>query len=87
MSVREATVAAADGLHARPAAEFVKAAKAQGVTVMISKGEAKPVKAASMLGVLGLGARQGDVVTLQCDEEGAEEALDTLVALIESGDR
>ncbi|MGO1285406.1 MAG: HPr family phosphocarrier protein [Brachybacterium sp.] len=85
-AIRTATVGAADGLHARPAAAFVKAAKALGIPVTITKGDKKPVSAASMLGVLGLGAGQGDEVVLSSDAAGADDALDGLVELLESED-
>lgn len=87
MSTREATVAAAEGLHARPAALFVQAAKATGVAVKISKDGKKPVSASSILSVLSLGAKQGDTVTLEAEGEGAEAALDALVELLEKADQ
>ncbi|MFV0428749.1 MAG: HPr family phosphocarrier protein [Arachnia sp.] len=83
MSTREATVAAAEGLHARPASQFVQAAKATGVAVKITKGEKGPVSASSILSVLSLGAKQGDVVVLEADGEGADAALESLVAVLE----
>ncbi|MFC2641094.1 MAG: HPr family phosphocarrier protein [Propionibacterium acidifaciens] len=82
MSTREAAVAAAEGLHARPAAAFVRAAKECGAPVQISKGDKGPVPATSMLSVLGLGAHCGDTVVLSAEGEGAEEALDRLVAVL-----
>lgn len=85
-TVRTATVGAAEGLHARPAAAFVKAAKALDIPVMITKGDKKPVSAASMLGVLGLGAGQGDEVVLSAEAPGADAALDGLVELLERED-
>ena len=45
MSTREAVVAATEGLHARPAATFVQAAKKCGVPVQISMGDKGPVPA------------------------------------------
>lgn len=87
MSTREATVAAAEGLHARPAALFVQAAKATGVAVKISKDDKKPVAATSILSVLSLGAKQGDKVVLEAEGEGAEAALDALVEVLEKGDQ
>lgn len=86
MSTRTVTVGAAEGLHARPAAAFVKAAKALDIPVTITTGDKKPVSASSMLGVLGLGAGQGDHVVLSSDAAGADTALDGLVALLESED-
>jgi phosphocarrier protein HPr len=82
MSERTVKVAARTGLHARPAALFVKAAADQGVPVRIRVGDGKPVPAASMLAVLSLGATHGTEVTLDADGPGADEALDALVALL-----
>lgn len=78
----EATVHAAEGLHARPASLFVQAAKAVGVPVMISKDGSDPVSASSMLRVLTLGAKCGDVVTLSAEGEGADEALAALAKVL-----
>lgn len=82
MSTREAVVAATEGLHARPAATLVQAAKKCGVPVQISMGDKGPVPATSMLSVLGLGAHCGDTVVLSAEGEGAEAALDALVAVL-----
>jgi phosphocarrier protein len=82
MSERTVTVASRTGLHARPAALFVKAAADQSVPVHIRVGDGTPVPAASMLAVLSLGAAHGTEVTLQADGPGAEEALDSLAALL-----
>lgn len=84
MISRKATVASRSGLHARPAAIFVKAAAAAPVKVRISTGERKAVNAASILGVLALGATKGTVVTLETDDDTPEAhaALDALVDLL-----
>ncbi|MFI7612326.1 HPr family phosphocarrier protein [Nonomuraea terrae] len=81
MAQRTVTVASASGLHARPAKLFVQAAMKAEVPVTIRAGE-KTVPAKSMLGVLSLGAVHGTEVTLEADGPGAEEALDTLAALL-----
>jgi phosphocarrier protein HPr len=82
MSERTVIIASRTGLHARPAALFVKAAADQGVPVKISVGDKKPVPAASMLAVLSLGAEHGTEVTLRAEGPGADEALDSLAALL-----
>ena len=82
MSERTVAIASRTGLHARPAAIFVKAAAAQSVPVKISAGGKGPVPAGSMLAVLSLGAGHGDEVTLHADGPGADEALDALVTLL-----
>jgi phosphocarrier protein HPr len=83
MSTREVTIGSRVGLHARPAAMFVQAATAAGVPVKISKAGGKPVDARSILGVLALGAKNGDPVILEADGDGADAVLDSLVALLE----
>ena len=83
MSTRTVTIVAPEGLHARPAAEFAKAAAAAGVPIRLEFGT-KAVNAASILGVLSLGVVQGSEVTLSSDAPGAEAALDDLVTLLES---
>jgi len=82
MAEREVTIGSRVGLHARPAALFVKAATEQRVPVMIAKPGGKPVNARSMLAVLALGAKGGETVVLSAEGDGAEEALDTLVELL-----
>lgn len=82
MVEREVTIGSRVGLHARPAALFVKAASEQSVPVLIAKPGGKPVNARSMLAVLALGAKGGEAVVLTADGDGAEEALDTLIALL-----
>ena len=85
MAERRVTVGWAEGLHARPASVFVRAAMATGVAVTIAKPEGDPVNARSMLGVLALGAKSGDEVVLTCDAEGADSALDRLARLVQQG--
>ncbi|APU15365.1 MULTISPECIES: HPr family phosphocarrier protein [Actinoalloteichus] len=76
-------VAAAAGLHARPAALLAKTAAAQGVPTSIAKvvdGVAgEPVDAASIIGLMTLGAHQGDEVEIAAIEQTAVDALVSLV--------
>jgi len=82
MAERTLAVASAHGLHARPAALFVKAVTDSGCTVELQKGERK-VNAASILGVVSLGIEHGDEVTLRVEGEGADAVLETLAAFLE----
>lgn len=82
MAERKVTVASAVGLHARPAALFSQAAAQAGVTVTLSRPGAPAVNAASILGVLALGIAHGDEVVLAAEGDGADEALDSLAALL-----
>ena len=86
MAEREATIASRVGLHARPAAIFAEAAGDLPVEVTIAaKGEPadEAMDAASILYLMSLGAKHGDVVVLRAEGEGAEEALDSLVKILE----
>ena len=87
MAEREATIASRVGLHARPAAIFAEAAGDLPVEVTIAaKGEPadEAMDAASILALMSLGAKHGDVVVLRAEGEGAEEALDSLVKILET---
>ncbi|WP_194398157.1 HPr family phosphocarrier protein [Microbacterium atlanticum] len=84
MAERQATIASSSGLHARPAKLFVQAVQAQPVPVTIAVDGGPDLNAGSILSLMGLGASQGTVVTLKAEGEGADEALDALVALLET---
>lgn len=84
MAERHVTVASRDGLHARPAALFVKAVTDAGVTVTIGKaGSGGQADARSILAVLALDVRDGDEVVLRADGDDADVALDKLAALLQ----
>jgi phosphocarrier protein HPr len=82
-----ATVASPVGLHARAAAIFVHAVVATGLAVTIAKvGSAEPAAdARSILAVLALDVRHGDVVQLSADGEGARGSLAELAGLLGGG--
>lgn len=82
MPERTVAVGSATGLHARPAKLFVEAAMRQPVQVRIRVGDRPAVSARSLLSVLTLGAKQGTEVTIEADGDQADEALDTLAALL-----
>ncbi|MCA5891971.1 HPr family phosphocarrier protein [Isoptericola sp. NEAU-Y5] len=81
---RTVVVAITEGLHARPAALFAQKAGAQPVGVQIAKTGGDPVDAASILGIMTLGAGAGDEVVLSTDADGADAtaALDALVEFL-----
>ncbi|GAA3798886.1 HPr family phosphocarrier protein [Streptomyces chiangmaiensis] len=85
MAERRVNVGWAEGLHARPASLFVRAATASGIPVTIAKAGSNPVNARSMLAVLGLGAQGGEEIVLATDAEGADAALDRLAKLVAEG--
>ena len=74
----------ASGLHARPAGMFVKkAAEFKSTVEVIAKG--KTVNAKSIMGIMSLGLAKGDELTISAKGEDEENAVNTLVELIESG--
>jgi phosphocarrier protein len=83
---RRVTVASTVGLHARPAGLVATAAGEQPAAVRIAKvdgGRAgEPVDAASVLGLMALGARHGDEVELSAAGEGARRSVDALAELV-----
>ena len=79
-----ATVASTSGLHARPAQLFVQAAQEAGIPVQISKDGGDPLDATSILGVMALGAKHGNTVTLTADGDNADEVLAKLAEVIET---
>lgn len=83
MATKRVTVGSKVGLHARPAALFVKAAAASGIPISIAKEGGKQVSAASILGVLTLNVAFGDEVILTADGENAEAILTELAAMLE----
>ncbi len=74
------------GLHARPAAEFVKQAGQFSSTIRIRNRtqESAWVDAKSILGVLTLGVEKGHEIELTVEGEDEEEAVQALRSLIES---
>jgi len=84
MAERRAVVGSKVGLHARPAALFVRTVAKLPVKVTVAKDGKDPVDAASILAVLALDVRGGEEIVLAADGDGAEQALDELVALVET---
>ena len=80
------TVRNAVGLHARPAAVFVKAAKqfACSITLRNLTTACAAVNAKSPLAVLTQAVQQGHQIEIQAEGQSAEQALVVLQQLIES---
>ena len=78
----EARVVNALGMHARPAAEFVRVASSFQAKISVAKGHVE-VDAKSIMGVLMLAAERGSTLVISAsgdDATGAVEALQRLVA-------
>jgi PTS hybrid protein len=76
----EAVLVNRDGLHARPAADFVTRASTYSSAITVN-GQ----NAASLLGVMALGLTRGAHVVVEATGDDAAEAVTALVELIESG--
>jgi PTS hybrid protein len=77
---RTVTIINKDGLHARPAAEFVKLANTFPVKVTVNGKDAK-----SLLGIMSMGLTKGSTVEVASADPDAREAVDALADLIETG--
>lgn len=72
------------GMHARPAAEFVKLAGRFAARISVAK-DGLEVNGKSIMGVLMLAAEQGSELCLTGEGGDATEALDALADLIHRG--
>lgn len=82
------TVTAPHGLHARPAARFVREVGAHpGVQVRVRNLDtgSSPVDGRSLTGIATLDARQGHRIEVSASGEDAPELLEALAALAETG--
>ena len=70
------------GLHARASAKFVTLASELAIPIDVEK-DGNRVCGTSIMGLMMLGAAMGDTVIIRVEGEGAEEALEQLVRLVE----
>ncbi len=68
-------------LHARPAAEFVRAAMAFSASIVISV-DSRDANAKSLLSVLALGAKGGTPLRLRADGDDAPAAVAALAGCV-----
>jgi phosphocarrier protein len=86
MITREVTVVNPTGLHARPAAEFVKLAASFKSSITVRNlTTQKEVNAKSIVMLLTLALSKGSQMSIAADGEDEEEAVTALAALIEGG--
>lgn len=72
------------GLHARPSVKFTKLAKTFAARVEMALDAAGPwIDAKSIVKVMATKAPKGTTIHLRAEGEGAGEAVDALVALVE----
>ena len=74
-----------NGLHARPASDFVRCASRFKSDITIRRpGDDTLINAKSIIIVLAAGMAQGEAVELSAEGEDEQTAVDTLAALLES---
>ncbi|MBA3917547.1 MAG: HPr family phosphocarrier protein [Gemmatimonas sp.] len=83
MAERSVQIVNKHGLHARPAAEMVKAASRFKADITISRDDLE-VNGKSIMGVMMLAAEYGATITLKASGPDADDALQALEALVAS---
>lgn len=71
------------GLHARPAAEFVKTANRFQADVFVRRADLE-VNGKSIMGMMMLAAEFGSEITIRADGADSETAVAALVRLVEN---
>jgi phosphocarrier protein len=84
MISKNVTIVNSVGLHARPATFFIQKANSYKSSIWVEK-EDRRVNAKSLLGVLSLGIVKGMEITLIADGADEADALEGLVALVNTG--
>lgn len=88
MAEREVEVRNPSGLHARPAATFVRAAGGFGADVSVvnlSRDPDRSASAKSVLGVMGLAVSAGHRIRISAEGEDADAAVASLADLVAAG--
>jgi phosphocarrier protein len=80
---RTVVLASSHGLHARPAAEFVKLASRFEADVKLTKDDLT-VDGKSIMGVMMLAAEQGSRLLVSVDGPDENEALEALAVFLET---
>ena len=78
----EFTIVNKNGMHARPAAQFVKQASQFKCEILVEKDD-EQVNGKSIMGVLLLVAAQGTEITIHCDGSDAKLCLQALTELVD----
>lgn len=86
MAVVERTVRIVNelGLHARPAAAFVKVAGQFTCEIQVRRDDME-VNGKSIMGVMTLAAERGSELVITADGDDADAAVRALAALVENG--
>ena len=85
MTRAKITIGGSVGLHARPAASFVRASEQFSSEVRLVK-DGMRVNGKSILAILTLAAERGSEVVLEVDGDDEHEAMDVLKVKLENTD-
>jgi len=81
MYQQDVTIIAPNGLHTRPAAQFVKEAKTFNSEITVT-ANGKSASAKSLFKLQTLGLVQGTVITISAEGDDEQQAVDSLVKLV-----
>ncbi|MEM6916184.1 MAG: HPr family phosphocarrier protein [Verrucomicrobiota bacterium] len=80
----ELTIPNEEGLHARPAAKFVKLASQFQCEIWVEKDD-EEINGKSIMGLMMLAAAQGETITVSTEGDDADTALQQLSELVQGG--
>ncbi|MEY2677304.1 MAG: hypothetical protein RL510_1324 [Actinomycetota bacterium] len=78
---KEVVIRVEEGLHARPAAEFVRLCQKAGEPVTVRRTDGRNASGSSMLSLLTLGLKRGEVAIIEAPDS-AETLVEDLVSLL-----
>jgi phosphocarrier protein len=81
---KELTIRNKMGMHARPAAQFVKRASKYKCDIWVEKDD-EPVNGKSIMGLMMLAAGRGETIKLTTEGTDAEAAMADLEDLVNTG--
>lgn len=84
MTQKELTINNKYGLHARPAAQFVKTSNRYSADIWVEKDDER-VNGKSIMGLMMLAAGQGSRILVTAEGQDETEAITALETLISSG--
>lgn len=70
------------GVHARPAGMLIKEAQKYEAEINLVK-DGKAVNAKSIMGILGMGIGEGDLIEINADGPDAKEAIQSIYSIFE----
>lgn len=81
MPSQEITITNKLGIHARPAAQFVKTSNGFDADITVEK-DGEEIDGKSIMGLMMLAAGHGSSLTITSEGPQANEALEALIALV-----